>query len=355
MALPPPDLHIPRSTNTVDVSIINSTATLDRLATWKLISPSNGKQKFFEGHEFPTLPCFSFLIQNRAQNRSIVFDLAIRKDWWNLSPRLVKAFEKDGLVLKVEKDVHDILEENGVDTAAVEAIVWSHSHIDHMGDPSTFGKGTALVVGEGFKDETPFGSVLESDTAGREVRVIKFDDAKLKVGRFGAVDYFGDGSFYLLDARGHTAGHLCGFARVTSNPDSFILMGGDGCHHAGEMRPSPYMPLPESIVLDPSTNEQYETAKFEKLLPGGDRTKPFYEPARFAHGLCAHHNVDEALEVIGKIQEVDAADNCMVVLAHDATLIGVADFFPKKANDFMKKGWTEKSRWTFLKDFESAV
>lgn len=86
-----------------------------------------------------------------------------------------------------------------------------------------------MIVGPGFKeaflpgypaDENGF--ILESDYAGRELREVDFTQGK-KVGRFDAFDYFGDGSFYLLDSPGHAVGHLCGLARVTSNPDSYIL------------------------------------------------------------------------------------------------------------------------------------
>ena len=48
----------------------------------------------------------------------------------------------------------------------------SHSHLDHVGDPSTFPNSTTLVVGPGFHDiflpgypADPKGQVLESDYA----------------------------------------------------------------------------------------------------------------------------------------------------------------------------------------------
>lgn len=41
-------------------------------------------------------------------------------------------------------------------------------------------------------------------------------------------DFFGDGSFYLLDAPGHLLGHMMGLARTAQ--DEYIVMGGDACH-----------------------------------------------------------------------------------------------------------------------------
>lgn len=358
MAQPAPDLKIPHSINTVDVSIIHTTGTLQGLDCWKFVSPS------ILGHDYLDVPCFCFLVRNRSQNRTIIFDLGIRKDWWNLSPRLTESFKEAGVKLSVDKGVREILDEHNVNTKDIEAIIWSHTHFDHTGDPSTFGSNTALVVGPGFKEtqlsaqtNNPYSAVLESDYAGRELREVSFDKKSVRIGRFAAVDYFGDGSFYLLETPGHTADHMCGFARVTSNPDSFILMGGDASHHCGEIRPSRYMPLPHSISPNPfteSTSEACPGEMFQSLLRDGDRSKTFYEPARLEKGQ-AHHDVDEAIRTIEKVQEADVANNVLVALAHDKSLLGVVDFFPKQANDFMKNGWNLKSRWRFLKDFAAAV
>ncbi|KAJ9165819.1 Metallo-hydrolase/oxidoreductase [Coniochaeta hoffmannii] len=356
MALPPPDLKIPHSTATVEVSIIHTTATIAGLHAWKFMSPS------IPGHDYLDVPCFCFLVHNPAQNRTVVFDLGIRKHWWNLSPKLTESFAKINMKLHVDKGVREILDEHGVNTSAIEAVIWSHPHFDHTGDPSTFDSSTALVVGPGFNEsqlpgaaENPYTAVLESDYAGRELREVSFDGSA-KIGRLSAMDYFGDGSFYLLASPGHTPDHMCGFARVTSNPDSFILMGGDAAHHCGEIRPSPYMPLPDSISPHPFTDSASEIcpgAMFASLLPKGDK-KPFYEPARLETGQ-AHYDVDETIRTMEKIQEADIAENVLVALAHDKSLLGVVDFFPKQANDFMKKGWNLQTRWRFLKDFATAV
>ena len=58
---------------------------------------------------------------------------------------------------------------------------------------------------------------------------------------------------------------------------------------------------------------------------------------------------------IRKLQECDAHDNVLVVAAHDTSLLSVADFFPRRANDFAAKGWVRQARWAFLKDFAEAV
>lgn len=262
----------------------------------------------------------------------------------------------------MKQGVREQLEANGVNGKDIEGIVWSHWHWDHTGDPSTFESSTALIVGPGFKDafvpgypaneESP---IRESDYEGRELREITFKQG-LKIGRFEAFDYFGDGSFYLLDSPGHAIGHMCGLARGEEN--SFIFMGGDSCHHGGEFRPSQYRPLPSSISpnpLHPGSSTPCPGSLFEDLYRDGDSKKPFYAIARLPDGKGVAHDVNEAERTIEKVIEADAQDGVLVVMAHDESLLGLVDFFPKYANGFKSKGWAEKGRWLFLKDFAGAV
>jgi glyoxylase-like metal-dependent hydrolase (beta-lactamase superfamily II) len=201
------------------------------------------------------------------------------------------------------------------------------------------------------------GRILESDYAGRELREISFDK-DLKIGRFDAFDYFGDGSFYLLDSPGHAIGHMCGLARVTASPNSYVLMGGDICHHAGQFRPSTKAPLPSTIYPNPFGSQTPVPCLgeiFEHLLPDNDPTKPFYTVARAKNGIQVAHDVEEADASIEKLQEMDGLDEVLVVIAHDSSLLSVVDLFPKYADRFLEKGWVNRGKWLFLKDFAEAV
>ncbi|KAI6082335.1 beta-lactamase-like protein [Hypoxylon rubiginosum] len=358
----PSELNIPASTSTVNVSIINTTGTIRGL----------DPQRFFEpkipGHDWLAAPIYSFLVQHPTLNRTFVFDLGLRKDWQNFPPHFLAGLKAAGAVLDVPKGVREVLDDQGVDTKAIEAVVWSHMHLDHTGDPSTFEPSTTLIVGPGCKKEmlpgypanpeAPF--LLEADYVGRNVKELDFTTSGIKIGKFPAVDYFGDGSFYFLDSPGHCIGHVCGLARVTSSPDSFILMGGDIVHHDGELRPHRWHPLPESISPHPfkplSSSAPCPGELFEKVLRDG-REQPFYMPTVKKSGddHVVHFDSAEAAESIRKLQELDAYDHILVVPAHDQYLLGVVDFFPKLANDFARKGWVKKARWLFLADFAKAV
>ncbi|KAI0175522.1 beta-lactamase-like protein [Hypoxylon sp. FL1284] len=356
----PPEINIPASASTVNVHIVNTTGTIRAAEVQRFVEPK------IPGHDWLACPILSFLIHNPLLNRTIVFDLGVKKDWWNLPPQTVQRFKDTGVTLEVPKSVREVLDEHGVDTKGIEALVWSHTHFDHTGDPSDFESSAALIVGPGCKSEILPGYPADPNTplsleryyVGREVHELDFSRSGIKIGKLLAIDYFGDGSFYFLDTPGHCKGHVSGLARVTSNPDSFILMGGDAFHHCGQLRPSQWHPLPDSILphpFQPLSAAPCPGSLFKDLLRDGEE-RPFYIPATGSYGQPIYHDDPvEGARTIEKLQEADAHENILVVGAHDQYMLSVADFFPKPANDFMKKGWAKKVRWMFLADFAKAI
>lgn len=188
---------------------------------------------------------------------------------------------------------------------------------------------------------------------GREVHEITFHEPQdaLQIGDFRAFDLFGDGSFYLLDTPGHAIGHLAGLARTT--PDTFVMMGGDLCHHGGALRPSEYRSLPKEIHLDAFSHFRggfCPGAEFEEVQEGRGRraNQPFFEPT-------FGEDIPLAIETIGKVQVPDAQDNVLFIYAHDASIQGIVDLFPSEVKDWKAKGWRDKLFWKFLEDFKDAV
>ena len=350
-----PNLNIPDSGNTVKVRVIDTGARAT--LPFSMVTPT------IKGFEtLKDFPAFSFLIEHPS-GRKILFDLGIRKDWNNYAGPITDAFRERGWIVTTEKGVEEVLEEHGVRRGEIEAIVWSHWHWDHLGNPAVFEPSTSLLVGQGFKDffmpgypANPRMPVLESDFAGREVKEILFEESRcLKIGRFDAMDYFGDGSFYILDAPGHALGHLNALARVTASPPSFIFMGADTAHHPGEFRPTTYSPLPPYIdpnPLDMGSSYPCPGALFEHLLRDGDKTQPFY---RLSRPHIPFSDVDVAEQTLEKMQETDSHPQIFTVIAHDKSLLGKIDFFPGYVNDFVAKDWVQKTKWAFLSDFRNAL
>lgn len=307
-----------------------------------------------EGLDGVDAPVYCFLVSNG--NRHVIFDLGVRRDWENYPPATISLIKRTTR-LETRANVTEILDahqyETGIKSTDIESVIWSHHHFDHSGDPATFPPSTDLVVGPGVRQicwpgypTNPDATTLDSDIANRAVRENSFHgdgicQGRVRVGRFDAFDFFGDGSFYLLDAPGHCHGHLCGFARVTVSPiqDSFVLMGADACHHPGILRPTEHLPMPAC------PGELVET------LPPHNRThQPFFtlSPTLFP-------DYDKALDTVRKIQELDAHENVFVLLAHDGSLLDQIDFFPAAINDWKSKELGIKTRWLFCKDLETAV
>ena len=369
---------IPSSKATVSVSIIDSSARLKKI-------PIN---VFFE----PELPGFTtfdgvanvFLITHTDpktnRTRRVLFDLGMRKDWTKLPPSSVERIKTWECDIQIAYNVSEILTSYGLEPSNIEAIIWSHAHFDHTGDPSTFPPHVDLIVGPGIKSahmpgypSDPKSPVLETAFSGRTVHEVSFDTG-LSIGSMLAIDFFGDGSFYLLDAPGHAIGHVNALARTTvgtsttntgtpKNEDTFILMTGDAFHHPGALRPNPHTPLPTSFPpsSSPSIRNPLTPSTLLSLHPTFSPTTPLFRPSRDPLDPCASHkstlSPSLADDTIAKIQAFDALDNVFVVAAHDTSLQAIVGHWQDgvDANDWKVRGWKEQGKWAWAGDLEEAV
>ncbi|KAK5135781.1 hypothetical protein LTR08_004607 [Meristemomyces frigidus] len=246
--------------------------------------------------------------------------------------KAVFAGSEDILGMHEVHDVPDTLKEHAIDLSSINAVIWSHAHIDHVGDPSVFPPTTELVVGPGLKASclpgyptNPDAFVLDSAFDGRSVREVDFANSTMTIGGFRAVDFFDDGAFWLLEAPGHTGHHICGLCRTTE--DSWIFLGSDACHNVAQLRPRQFRPLPDSVPAS-------LLGSFYGLAPG------------------MHEDLAAAEETVGKLKAFDGREDVIVVIAHDATLLEVLDFFPLDLNSWRLRAWSAEARWLFLKEFD---
>ncbi|KAI1502146.1 beta-lactamase-like protein [Biscogniauxia marginata] len=341
-------VEIPPSSATVTVSIINTGwATGIPCTTW--FKPR------FEGLDTFDLCSYAFLVthDDGARRRRVLFDMGIRRDWENIVPIWQQIFSDHGVEVKVERDVADILTDNGIALDDVEAMVWSHLHWDHIGNPAKFPPTTKLVVGPGFKEAFMPGwptnlraEFKQEDVAGRTIVEIEKSQFDESVGGFPGYDYFGDGSFFLLDAPGHVTGHINALARTTADPESFIFMAADSVHFSGEFRPSALLPLPDRVEKGaPPLPRPCPGSLLLGMHPKQSTVEPF-----LILGTSFPENLAEADETIRYLQEFDADGRVLVIFAHDDKIEGYLPRFPEPANDWMRTGVKEGTRWAFLSD-----
>ncbi|KAJ7060124.1 hypothetical protein C8F01DRAFT_1294588 [Mycena amicta] len=292
--------------------------------------------------------------------RRFMRDLGIRKDPQNSAPSIaaiVKAFPQ---ALDEPKDITELLIDGGVELTSIEAVIWSHAHVDHFGDMSKFPNSTGLVIGGAtdtsvflptptrrFKPATLLGTISPKSTSPSQSYLIA---------NMPAVDFFGDGSFYLLGTPGHVAGHMTGLVRVTASPPTFILLGGDTAHHIGAARPRPllqaHFPCPGDILsasrtavsTDAFWSPDSSLGEFD--LPS--RTQSMLVLSDTPDGLYVDPFVAQVS--LEKLSQFDADEDVYLVIAHDASLLGALPVFPQSLNDWKKSGLKEKTVWRFLQE-----
>ncbi|KAJ7119824.1 hypothetical protein C8R44DRAFT_922188 [Mycena epipterygia] len=171
------DFGIPASSATVDVRVFNvGNANLTN-TTHAFVAP------VLPGHETITFPMFAFLVEHKKTQTRLMFDLGMRKDVWNFVPTVASYFGPSGFMhVDSPKDITEQLQDGGISLASIDTVIWSHTHYDHI--------------------DSPTASLQASDFAGHNVTKVDFAASKLTFSGLKAVDYFGDGSFYLLDTPG---------------------------------------------------------------------------------------------------------------------------------------------------------
>ncbi|EAT86512.1 hypothetical protein HBI56_102340 [Parastagonospora nodorum] len=327
---------------TVDVRVIDTQCLLR-------LDPKLFWQPSLDGFDGLDAPVYCFLITHKDTH--MVFDLGVRTDWENYPPNIVSLIKATTRITPGKAVAHILDESSVVRSDNIDTVVWSHNHFDHIGDIATLPQ-AELIVGPGVRDtlfpgwpNNPDSPVKNSDMQGRSIREIVFD-GKLKIGGFDAVDFFQDGSLFLLDAPGHALGHMCALARTT--PDSFVFMGADACHHPGCLRPTKHLNLPESVLASLQGNCPGDILQTVKSFRMSSSSPVF----TVAEGPLFPDR-ESAMKTVEKIHCLDASEEVFVILGHDNSLRARIPMFPDKINDWKAKNLRSETRWCFYEDFKN--
>ncbi|WWC91213.1 uncharacterized protein L201_006155 [Kwoniella dendrophila CBS 6074] len=306
-----------------------------------VISPTTMLTSFDLGEEKSQIPCHSMLIEKGDE--ALLSDLGLREDVENFTPFLHNTLLK---VFGTASAPHPIaqLKESGYKLDRLKAVIISHKHFDHSILAYTFiviilGLGSLKSIGPGYPkdpngqwetswlEKYKFIELPKVETAGAwsgDIAEVSAEKEK-KWERLGcfehAVDWFGDGSFWLIDAPGHCCGHIMALCRVTTQPDTYVLLAGDAAHHQ-----TMYLPVPTSE---------------------GD----FRSPKPVINGKVQFaEDPIKATFVVGQLTRMTQEDNVMVILAHEKEVKDVVDYHPNDIAKWKEMGWKEQKERKVTED-----
>ncbi|KAF7317228.1 Metallo-beta-lactamase superfamily protein [Mycena chlorophos] len=348
------DFGIPSSSATVDVKAFHVVDFTLANLTNAFFSP------VLPGRESITLPIHAFLLEHQPSGKLFMFDLAMRNDPQNLTPAFA-AFFTGGIATTNPnpfKDITQLLTEGNVTLDSIDTIIWSHTHFDHIGDMSKWPSRRNIIVSSQtnltlFPDAQ--GSDLQaSDLNGHNVSQVDLTSSSLVISGMNAVDFFNDGSFYLLGAPGHLEGHMIGLARVT--PTSFIILGADTAHNLGVLRPSGSFqsnnPCPADILSSTTSSISTDFFWSANTTPGHfdllSRTQPLLAISDLADSFFV--DPDAGQLSAAKLSALDADEDFLTLITHDASLDAALPLFPASLATWQKDGLKEKLAWLFLEE-----
>lgn len=198
-----------------------------------------------------TVPSMCFLIQHPSTEKQrperLVFDLGLKRDLASYVQGM-QAHISQRHPIRTLPDVKATLLEGGLDPVSdVDFVLLSHSHWDHIGTPTDFpnskfvvGSGTLHLYDNGAphypsemferdllpRDRTyELPPTMSTDTAAAQQTEHKWQPLSAFPN---TIDFFNDGSVYVIDTPGHLRGHINLLLRLSAG--KWVYLGGDCCH-----------------------------------------------------------------------------------------------------------------------------
>jgi len=258
-------------------SAADATVTIKPFETGRMATPSNTLIENAQGAS--TATSWRFLINHPKSNTHMWFDMGISHDLRDY-PSTIQAVHHHFKPLPSKNSITQDTEESGISPPDIKHVIVSHAHWDHLTPlPSTFtnanmicGPGSTALCSPGWP-EVP-SSKFDGRIWDSSIRTFPLSELPSTtsskdwqpLGPFPhAHDFFGDGSFYLIDAPGHMQGNLAALGKVYTKYGrvKWIFLGGD-CAHCNVFTywpDAPFGRVPEKLFPSGTLHECQNNAR----------------------------------------------------------------------------------------------
>ncbi|KAE9574990.1 hypothetical protein CGMCC3_g8819 [Colletotrichum fructicola] len=255
-----------------------------------------------DGHLEPYyLYDWCFFIHHRATGRRMLWDLGIHNDRELYTPFVLNYHWTSCNPVGPRKSLITQLEDLGVMAEEIDTVIFSHAHWDHCRPLKgefprakvLFGPGTAKHCSPGHVRDGEIQPMVQWDSrffGEGDSQSESFEELEGPWVHWGpfhrAKDFFGDGSFWVIDAPGHMEGNLAAAARLPNG--QYVVLASDCCHSRD--------------IFD----GRRSIANI--LLPDGSR-------------FCLHEDLNKAWSTIEELRQASERYGMHIAMAHDAEFI----------------------------------
>ncbi|KAL2816065.1 beta-lactamase-like protein [Aspergillus cavernicola] len=240
-----------------------------------------------------------FFIFHKQQNQRLLWDLGMSSNKDDYTPVIANGPWTEARILGPRESLVDQIQRREDVTAdEINTVIPSHAHFDHCrpirhifpNATAFFGPGTATHCSPGhLTDPSSQWDGRFFDPARATERWETLAGPWIPFGAFDrAMDLFGDGSFWVIQAPGHMPGNLCACARLENG--EWVMLASDCCH---------------SRALFDGTKEFGTFA-----LPDGGGT------------FCLHMDVVAAKDTLARMRVMEKDLGVHIALAHDVSWMG---------------------------------
>ncbi|RAQ47384.1 hypothetical protein AFGD_008876 [Aspergillus flavus] len=237
---------------------------------------------------------WAFFIHHAKQGRRMLWDLGMSSVPEDFPPAIANGPLKEVQAQDPREPIEKQIERrNGVAADEIDTVLLSHAHWDHCRPVSQTFKNATVLFGPGTSEYCAPGHLVNPSSPwdGRyfdpERATERWETLQGPWTRFGpferAMDFFGDGSFWVIQAPGHMPGNLGACARLSTG--EWVMLASDCCHSRA-------------------------------LLDG---TKEFGTFELNGNMACLHTDVTAAKDTLARIRLIEKELGVHVALAHDPT------------------------------------